>query len=677
MKLYKIYALWAFLFLILMNACTNEADIYSVKSPDNKLAVNLKVDSSGIFYSVEKNEEEILKDSRLGFVFANDDSFYRNFRVIKTDTSSKDETWEQLWGEQRITRNNYSELKVSLKENEGQEREMNIVFRVFNDGIGFRYEFPEQENLKEFQVIDELTEFNFPKEENAWWIPAYDEVFYESLARYTKLSKMDTVTTPLTIELSNGKYVAIHEANLTDYAKMNLFPKQENTLSCDLTPWRETGVKVYIKAPNVTPWRTMIVAEDINELVTSSIMLNLNEPCQIEDVSWIKPGRYIGIWWEIHLGKYTWSSGNKHGATTENTKKYIDFAAENDFSGVLVEGWNIGWDGDWTKNGDILDFTKPYPDFDIEEVSKYAQLKGVELIGHHETAGSTKNYEKQLDKAFAYYQKHGVSSVKTGYVNPFLDNKEFHDGQYGVWHYRKVIETAAKYNIMIDNHEPVMPTGLQRTWPNLMTQEGVRGQEYNAWSMDGGNPPDHTTIMPFLRGLAGPMDFTPGTFNFENPTRENTRVQTTITKELAKMVILYSPLQMASDAPDNYKGHKAFDFVKSVPVNWEKTVVPAAKIGDYAVYARKERKAGKWYVGAITDEESREVELDFNFLEEGKDYIAKIYQDTEETDWKTNPTSYQIKEIPVNQTSTLLLKMAAGGGAAIEISPVVNAQNLK
>lgn len=671
MKLYLPKALVALLCLFIMtSACNNPLLTYAVKSPDKKLELKFKELDGNIFYNIEKEGKAILLDSRLGFAFTTGD-FSKNFEVLKTDSFSHDDTWEQTWGEQRLTRNNYTELKVYLQEKSDLKRKMNVIFRVFNDGYGFRYEFPKQENLKEFEISTEITEFHFPETAMAWWIPAYDEIYYESLGRHTPFREMDTVTTPLTIKTSDGKFLAIHEANLTDYAKMNLYPKDSVTLACDLTPWRSTGVKVYAQTPCVTPWRTMIIADNINELVTSDIMLNLNEPSKIEDTSWIKPGRYMGIWWEIHLGKYTWSSGPKHGATTANTKAYIDFASANGFSGVLVEGWNAGWDGDWTKNGESLDFTKPYPDFDIKEITAYAKQKRVELIGHHETAGAVTNYEKQLDSAFAYYQKLGVHAVKTGYVNPYLDNKEFHDGQFAVRHYRKVIETAAKYQIMIDNHEPVMPTGLQRTWPNLMTQEGIRGQEYDAWSADGGNPPDHTTIMPFLRGLAGPMDFTPGTFNFKNPTRKDTRVRTTLAKQLALYVVIYSPLQMASDAPENYKGSKAFDFIKTVPTDWEKTIVPDAKIGDYAVFARKERSSENWYVGMITDENARELELSFNFLDEGKEYNAIIYKDGDNADWKTNPTSYKIEEIIISKTSVLPVKLAAGGGAAMSIKPLI------
>jgi alpha-glucosidase len=411
------------------------------------------------------------------------------------------------------------------------------------------------------------------------------------------------------------------------------------------------------------------LADDLNELVNSRIMLNLNEPCKIEDTFWIHPAKYVGIWWAMHIEKYTWSQGTKHGATTENVKAYIDFAASHHIDGVLVEGWNYGWNGDWVTNGDQFNFSTPYPDFDIEELSRYAALKGVEIIGHNETGGATVNYEKQLEEAFAFNKKYGIVSVKTGYVNRLLDKKERHSSQYGVRHYRKVIETAAKYHIQIDNHEPVMPTGLQRTYPNLMTQEGVRGQEYDAWSGDGGNPPEHTTIIPFTRGLAGPTDFTFGTFNFNNPAHPQTRVQTTIAKQLALYVVIYSPLQMASDLPENYVNNPAFRFIEVVPVDWEKTIIKDGKIGDYVVTARKDKHSGDWFVGAITDENSRNLSVDLSFLEKGKTYVAKIFRDAADADWKTNPYPVVIEDKEVNACTTLDLYLAPGGGAAVWISP--------
>lgn len=651
--------------ILLMDSCHKKPGYYRINSPDGKIAVKVKDIDGKVFYSVLKEGKAILLDSPLGFTLANDLAFPGKCRISGSDSSAFDETWEQPWGESRFVRNQYNQLTVHITGNKRRKHKLDIVFRVFNDGFGFRYEIPDQPAMNDFTIMHENTGFKFASPLRGWWIPAYKENYYESLTRFTELPAMDTVCTPLTLETGDGRYLAIHEANLTDYAKMNLYPVDSLTLACDLTPW-SNGVKVYGVTPFVTPWRTMIIAENLNELVTSKLMLNLNEPSRIEDYSWIKPGKYMGIWWEIHLGKYTWSSGEKHGATTANTKYYIDFAAENGFSGVLAEGWNIGWDGDWTRNGESLDFTKPYPDFDIREISEYASSKGVELIGHHETAGMATHYESQLDLAFTFYQQFKVPVVKTGYVNPRLDNREFHDGQFAVRHFRKVIETAARYQIMIDNHEPVMPTGIQRTWPNLMTQEAIRGQEYDAWSPDGGNPPNHTTIIPFVRGLAGPMDFTPGTFCFENPAVPDTRVRTTLAKQLALYVVIYSPLQMASDAPQNYRGHKAFGFIRTVPVNWEKTIVMDGKIGDYAILARKDRNSANWYLGCITDEQARDLNLNLSFLDPDATYLARIYSDSRDAHWEHNPTGFAYTEREVNGSMIIPVSLAAGGGCAIE-----------
>lgn len=564
-------------------------------------------------------------------------------------------------------RNNYNELKVHLKESKGLQRTLNIVFRVFDDGLGFRYEFPEQNEMKELEIIDELTEFSFTKNDSAWSIPAYKGVYYEMLWTKDLLNKKDTVTTPVTIESSKGTYIVLHEANLTDYAKLNVYPVSGTSkLKADLTPW-STGVKVYTKAPFVTPWRTIVLADDLNQLANARVMLNLNEPSKIEDTSWIQLAKYIGVWWGMHMEKYTWSQGPKHGATTENVKSYIDFAASHNIKGVLVEGWNYGWDGDWVTHGDKFNFTKPYPDFDIQALTQYAAEKGVKIIGHHETGGSTVNYESQLDSAYSFYKQLGINAVKTGYVNPLLDKKEWHGSQYGVRHNRKVIETAARYQIMIDAHEPVMPTGLQRTYPNLMTQEGVRGQEYDAWSQDGGNPPSHTCIVPFTRGLAGPVDFTFGTFNFDNPVYPNTRVQTTLAKQLALYVVIYSPFQMASDLPENYTNNPAFEFIRIVPVDWAKTIILDGKIGDYVVTARKDKHSDDWYVGAITNEKSRTLKLNFDFLKSGAKYEMNIYKDREDSDWKSNPYPVVIESSVVDKNTEYQLYLAPGGGAAIQL----------
>ncbi|KAA8486255.1 alpha-glucosidase [Arcticibacter tournemirensis] len=653
------YFLICFLFvhLIILTSFADEKP-ETLRSPNGQIVVTAGLEKGRIYYSVKKGGLAILNKSFLGFRLK-EGNFDSGFKILSAERSSSDESWNKPWGEELAVRDNYRQLILCLQESDGLKRKLNVVFRTYNDGFAFRYEFPEQENLKDFIIMDELTEFALAGEHTAWSIP-YKTEFYEGLYKPSAISALDTVCTPLTMETKKGLYLSIHEANLTDYAGMNLFPVNKTPLlRTFLTPW-STGEKVFVSGVRHSPWRMMIIAQSPSDLLLSRMLLNLNEPSRLGDISWIKPGRYIGIWWGMHMKKHTWEAGPLHGATTENTKKYIDFAAKYGFSGVLVEGWNKGWE-DWKS----FEFTQPYPDFDIAEITSYAAKKNVKLIGHHETGGNTRNYEGQMDTAFAYYQKYGVDAVKTGYVGGMLDGKERHSSQYGVRHYRKVIETAALHKIMIDNHEPVMPTGLQRTFPNLMTQEGVRGQEWDAWSKDGGNPPEHTTIIPFTRGLAGPMDFTPGTFNFTNTALPGTRVHTTLAKQLALFVVLYSPLQMASDMIENYEDKPGFEFITSCPVNWAKTLIPAAKIGEYVTIARKDRTSESWFVGSITNASPRNMVLHLTFLDGNAKYKAKIFRDGKEADYKTNPYPLDIEEMEVTSESILRLHLAPGGGAAM------------
>jgi len=659
------YIFTAVLMTCLLGACTSKSEEASISSPNGKTVIHFSIADGKATYEILKDGKVCIKHSKLGFTLSNKQNLDGPFKMKSVKSTSFDETWQQPWGEEIEVRNQYTEMKIELQQEDGEQLLLNIVFRAFDDGVGFRYEFPAQENLKKFEITAERTEFALPEDFEAWWIPAYSGNYYESLYTKSPVSKLDSVCTPLTLETKDGKYITIHEANLTDYAAMNLYSNGK-TLKTDLTPW-SNGVKVYAQTPSVTPWRTIILADDLNQLANSRIMLNLNEPCKIEDTSWLHPAKYIGIWWGMHMEKFTWSQGPKHGATTKNMKEYIDFAAAHHIQGVLVEGWNEGWDGDWVANGTKFNFTKPYPDFDVKALSNYAAHKGVEIVGHNETGGATLNYENQLDSAFMFLNKYGIKTVKTGYVNDLLDKKERHKSQYGVRHYRKVIETAAKYKIMVDNHEPVMPTGLQRTWPNLMTQEGVRGAEYDAWSKDGGSAPEHTCILPFTRGLAGPMDFTFGTFNFTNPVYPQTRVQSTIAKQLALYVVIYSPLQMASDLPENYENKPAFEFIEDVPVDWSKTIIKDGKIGDFIVTVRKDKHSEDWYLGAITDENARTVKVDFSFLTKGKTYKAKIYKDAADSDWKTNPYPVVIEEKTVTSVTVMDLYLAPGGGTAIRI----------
>ena len=666
-KIYK-HCLAALVFVSL--SCSAQK-AYKIKSPskNNELAFDL-TKSGQPQYRFSSNGKSVIEPSLMGFEFEGLKKMTEGFKVVTTEEKSVNENWEQPWGEFKKVKDNHNELIVHLKEEKGEQRLVDIIFRVFDDGLGFRYSFPKQPNLGKVKISNEVTQFTFAHDNDVWWIPVHREnSYYESFYRKTAMSKTDTINTPATFETKNKLYVAIHEANLTDFASMTLLKTKGNQYKSELVPWAD-GVKVYAEAPFDTPWRTVIVGAKPGDLVTSTLTLNLNEPSKIKDTSWIEPSKYIGIWWGMHLEKYTWGQGPKHGATTKITKEHIDFAAKNNLDGVLVEGWNVGWDGDWTADGSAFSFVKPYPDFDIVEITKYAASKNVRLIGHHETAGATKHYESQLEDAYKLYNSLGVNTVKTGYVNKYLDKKEWHDSQYGVRHYRKVIETAAKYHIMIDNHEPVKGTGLQRTYPNLMAQEGARGQEYDAWSSDGGNTPEHTTIMPFTRMLAGPFDFTPGTFDFSYKTPQGAKVQTTLSKQLALYIIMFSPLQMASDLPENYEGKPEFKFVKEVPSIWSETKVPDSKIGEYVIMARKDWNSSDWYAGAITNSEARKISLPLNFLEAGKSYKAEIYADGAGADYKANPYPVTISSKEVNSKTTLELNLAAGGGTAIKFTPV-------
>lgn len=635
-----------------------------VSSPDGQLTLTAGERGGKAYYELRRGGHHVIDASNLGFSL-DDGKLDGNFRIVGFARNAKDETWEQPWGEVRTVRNHYNELRMSLKERSGKQRQLDVVFRIFDDGIGFRYEFPRQSGLNDFQIMDELTEFNLPTDAPAWSQKTNGTVYYEALYTREPISRKDTISTPVTLEVNDSLFLAIHEANLTDYASLNLTPRGTRLLTA-LTPW-QSGVKVYASAPFVTPWRTVIVASNAGGLLTSRLILNLNEPCRI-DTSWLETGRYVGIWWGMHMEDYTWARGPRHGATTENTRRYIDFAARHGFKGVLVEGWNEGWDGEWTRIGNHFNFTKPYPDYDLEGLQQYALSKGVRLIAHNETGGSAANYERQLDDAFALYQRLGINCVKTGYVNMMLDGKETQHSQYGICHYRKVLETAAKYHLMVVNHEGAMPTGLRRTYPNLVATEDMRGQEYNAWSRDGGNPPYHEILLPFTRGLAGPMDYTPGIFNFTNKAVPGTHPQTTLAKQLSLYVLLYTPWQMAADQIENYEHQPALSFIESCPTDWEDTKVIDAKIGNYLVMARKDRKSNNWFVGGATDAEARDLVVPLHFLDEGAIYRAVIYKDGEGADYRTNPYPMTILQQDVTAASKLNVHLAPSGGFAIRIT---------
>jgi alpha-glucosidase len=649
-------------------------------SPDGLNVVTVETQDGHLRYSLQRKGRAILLPSMLGFEFRGAKTLRDSLRIVGSSRKTFDETWTQPWGEVARVRDHHNELRVSVVESVAPARKFDVVFRAFNDGVGFRYEFPEQPALRDFVISEELTEFALADNARSWWIPSNrprldrSEMLYSS----SPVSVMDSVQTPLTMETRDGlTFIVLHEANLVDYARMNIKgPYMDSrTLHVALAPLAG-GDKVRGRTPFVTPWRTIQLADRAVDLAPSVLGLNLNPPSVLTDVSWIKPMKYVGIWWGMHIGTMTWSSGPKHGATTANTKRYIDFAAANGLGGVLVEGWNVGWDGDWIKNANAFSFTQPYPDYDLPGVAAYAKQKGVKLIAHNETSGGTVNYERQMDSAFALYHSLGIDAIKSGYVTDTTPEGHSHHSQFMVRHYRHVIEMAAKYKIMLDVHEPVHDTGERRTYPNMMSREGARGQEYNAWGGEGGNPPEHETILFFTRMLAGPMDFTPGIFDIliergtGRPRRpEEPRIRTTLAKQLALYVVLYSPLQMAADLPENYEKNPAFQFIRDVAVDWDESHVLEGKIGDYVIVARKEKNGPEWFVGAITDEEGRTFDVPLSFLTKGRSYVAEVYADGPGANWLTNPLPVAISTRTVNAGSRLHIVLAPGGGQAIRIRP--------
>jgi len=670
-----------------------------------KVKFSFALDETGSpVYAVYFNQKPVIRPSHMGFMLLDDSSFYKDFIMTGSARKSVDGTWQPVWGETKNIRDHYEEVAVHLQQKKSPGRLLDIIFRVFEDGVGFRYEFPKQPNLKYFIVSDELTEFNLTGNHKTFWIPGdYDSNEYPyttsglSEINNTQIVNASTaiavrvvpdpysVQTPLMMKTADNLYINIHEAALVDYPAMQLHVDGKSfQLSARLVP-DAVGNKAYLHAPFHTPWRTIIVSDRAAGILTSKMILNLNEPSKIENTSWIHPMKFVGVWWEMQTGKSTWnysdyadsvsSNGSpipngRHGANTANVKRYIDFAAANGIQGVLVEGWNTGWEdwfGNWKEN--VFDFVTPYPDFDIKEITRYAAAKGVKMIMHNETSGSATNYERQMDTAFRFMNLFGYTAVKTGYVGKIIPRGEHHDGQWMINHYVRVAKKAAYYRVTLDAHEPVRPTGLQRTYPNWMACEASRGNEYNAFS--DGNAPEHETILPFTRLMGGPMDYTPGIFKIKNYSNVPGRqVHTTLTKQLALYVTLYSPLQMAADFPENYAAHSdAFQFIKDVPVDWDDTKIIEAEPGDYITMARKEKGSDNWFVGAITDENKRIAHATLDFLDKGKKYVAIIYSDAPDADWKANPEAYTITKFIVDSDSKLLISLAAGGGAAISIKP--------
>ena len=643
-----------------------------LSSPEGVLTVSVDVTPDGRpEYSVARLGRPVIAPSRLGFLFTDGPQLLRNIAVSAQATRTSDDTWEQPWGERRFVRNRFNELRVTLTEKVAPARSFDVVFRVYDDGVGFRYEFPQQAALSQVNIAEELTEFAVAEPATAWWIPAFQWNREEYLYNRTPIGAVGIAQTPMTVRTDSGLHIAFHEAALIDYSGMNLQNEGQGRFRAVLTPSSD-GPKVRRMAPFNTPWRTMQIADSAGGLVMNDLILNLNEPNKLGDVSWVKPFKYVGVWWEMHLDKATWGPGPKHGATTANVKRYIDFAAKNGFRGVLVEGWNEGWNDDWFANGKDFNFTRAYPDFDIEELARYARSKGVRLVGHHETAGNVAVYEPQLEAALDLYQRLGVDAIKTGYVSDMggiqargTDGKihyEWHEGQLMARHYLKVVTEAAERKIAINSHEPIKDTGLRRTYPNWVSREGARGMEYNAWGAPP-NPPEHEVNLVFTRMLAGPMDFTPGVISLEG---KGQPIQSTIAKQLALYVALYSPIQMAADLPENYEANpRPFQFIKDVPADWSESRVLNGEVGDFVTIARKDRNSENWYLGAITDENGRSLSVPLSFLSPGRKYRAQIYRDGASADYRTNGKDVVIEERDVTSADLLTLQLAPGGGQAI------------
>jgi alpha-glucosidase len=667
------------------------AETLTLASPDGKITVTISDDAGLATYAVNYDGEGVIAPSRLGMLFAEHHGFERDLAITASARTAQDTTWEQPWGERRVVRDQHNELAVTFAATTGPARQITVRFSAFDSGIGFRYELAEQPALTgDIAIVDELTQFGVGEQTTMWYTPSDEFNRYEYLTRTGPAGKVDDAHTPATFRNPAGIHFAIHEAALVDYSAMSLGALRAGNFEARLRNW-SGGPKVKTRAPFTSPWRTIQVARDAVGLINSDIILNLNEPNKLGDVSWVEPGKYIGIWWAMHINERSWGRDGIHGATTAETKRYIDFAAEHGFSGVLVEGWNIGWDGDWFNNGDLFRFTEPMPDFDLAELGRYAQSKGVRLIGHHETSANIANYESQMEAAFDLYQSAGVRAVKTGYVADAGDvvrvdengirRYEWHDSQFMVGHHLRVVEAAAKRQITINAHEPVKDTGLRRTYPNWMTREGARGMEFNAWGTPP-NPPSHEAMLAFTRMLAGPMDFTPGIFdlrpNERPPVRADiprgdpsNRPQTTLAKQLALYVVLYSPLQMAADLPENYAARMdAFQFIKDVEADWEESIALAGEVGEYVAIARQGRASKEWFLGAVTDENARDLSVPLSFLDPGKQYRAQIYRDGAGAHWDTNPYAIVIEEKLVTGGEDFAVWLASSGGVAVRFIPV-------
>jgi len=704
----KIISISTLILIFSLMACQKElkkskqSEKIFITSPDEINSIYFKLNEEGIpLYWVTHNDKIVIDKSKLSFDFLEDVNFSENLKITGFGEATFDKKWEMPWGEQKEVIDQYNELRVFL-ENSKQQK-INICFRAYDDGVALRYEFPEQESIESLSIAEERTEFKLTEDYTTWWIPG-DWDIYEHLYNTTPLSEVNAlskenhgnlaqtyipenaVNTPVTMRSKDGLHLSFHEANLTNYAGMTLKVDTTNLkLTSDLVGSERMEYKVKRDLPFKTPWRSIQIADEAKDLIDSKLIVNLNEPNKLGEIDWFTPQKYVGIWWEMHVDKATWDYGmtmndegkwedtgqahGRHGATTENTKRYIDFAAANNIKGILVEGWNTGWErwiGFEDREG-VFDFITPYPDYDIKALSDYAKSKGVELIMHHETSAAVTTYEEQLEPAFQLMQDMDMHLVKTGYVGKIIPKGEYHHGQWMVNHYRNVLETAAKYKVAINAHEPIKPTGIRRTLPNAVSREGLRGQEFNAWASDGGNPPEHLPIVAFTRMLAGPIDFTPGVFDIALPTKPDNQINTTLAQQLALYVVIYSPIQMACDLPENYENQPGFQFIRDVGVDWQQSITLNGEIGDYVNIARQERETGNWFVGGITDENARTIDLDFSFLEEGKTYQAKLYKDAKDAHYKTNPTALDIESLEINHSSSLSIDLKEGGGFAMSL----------
>ena len=654
-------------------SCTSKTE---VSSPDGRIKWSFQLNERGeMTYQVSVNGQSFILPSVLGFEEKSGLNLKDGFQVLNTEFESLDETWTQPWGENKVIRSHYNEMAVNLK-NEADVK-LTVRVRVFDDGLGFRYEYDTPADS--LLLMDEYTSFNLAEDGTSWSIPAEFNT-YELLYRTLPLSEVKDANTPMTFKTQSGIYASIHEAALTDFPEMCLKNVGGTSLKSWLASWPDKVKARFDGGKFQTAWRSVQIADKAVGLINSGLILNLNEPCVLEgDLSWIRPMKYVGVWWGMHLGIESWVINDRHGATTENTKKYIDFAAANNIEGVLVEGWNQGWES-WGRPGHVpFDYTKPYADFDIDELARYAKEKGVELLGHHETGADIPNYERQLERAFQWTKEKGINHVKTGYAGGIPGGYQRHS-QYAVRHYRKVVQEAAKHKISINAHEPIKDTGIRRTYPNMMSREGARGMEWNAWSE--GNPPEHYELLPFTRLLSGPMDYTPGTFDIlltnskNHPDRipwngndkGNSRVNTTLAKQLANWVVLYSPVQMASDLVEHYVGHPAFQFFRDFDADCDWSEALQGEPGEFIAIVRKAK--GKYFLGVTTNQEARTLQVSLDFLEKGRQYKAVIYADGEDADWENNPTSYRIEEKTVSASDILEVVMAKGGGQAVSFLPV-------